>query len=165
MIEMSFKGGLVAVLVYGLILPLALRIFSRSAPLLVFCAGGLAIHVLATVVLAIYMPGCPYWHGAALFWFGFMAYLYGFNTLYKSMSIDMIARLAASPGGRLSQEEICNIVEGHFVARTRLLVDSRYVDVAAGVYLPTVSGQRLASRIRRAQCIFGITVSGLYSSW
>lgn len=165
MVEISFKWGAITVLAYGLILPLTLRIARGLTPLIVFCISALVVHAIGTGIMVVCIPGCSYWHGAALFWFCFMAYLYGFNTLYKSISIDMLFKLGQSPGSRLQHEEICKIVENQFNARARLLIENRYVTLIGNAYSPTASGRDLASRIRKAQKIFGINVSGLYSAW
>jgi len=163
--EISFKWGAITVLAYGFILPLTLRIAHGFAPLIVFLTSALIVHVIGTVIMVVYIPGCTYWHGAALFWFCFMAYLYVFNTLYKSISMDLLYKLGKSPGRRLQHEKICKIVENQFITRATLLTDGNYVALIGNVYSATDSGRNLASRIRKAQRIFGIKVSGLYSVW
>jgi hypothetical protein len=89
--------------------------------------------------------------------------LFVYSAVYKSISLGLLAELDRQDERGLSVQEITERhVYTSFRNRINILVAAGYVSVAGTRYRLTDAGQRLATRIRAVQHLFGIKHSGLY---
>jgi hypothetical protein len=129
----------------------------------VILACGLTVHVLANVVADWVCGGIAYWHGAALYWFAFMGYLYGYSALQKSISLRTLLALHDRPGRSADLDTIdAEIVRRSFLERADILVQGGMADVTDGRYTPTARATKAAHQIALVRRLFGVVSSGLY---
>jgi hypothetical protein len=160
---LSFANGAVAFAVYALAALVALRLPGRWSPVARKVVLALLVHVGATGVALRMYGSLPYWHGAAVYWCGFVLSLFLYSAVYKSISLTILADLAKRADHGLSLHDITTAhVWPSFVARARILVAAGYVAEAAGAFRATDAGRRLARRVAVVQRLFGVRQSGLY---
>jgi hypothetical protein len=161
----SFLGALAGLIVFAGAALVALRLPARLSPVARQALLALLIHVATSALMAWRFPEATYWHGAALYWFGFNCFLYAFSAVYKSVSLRMLSKLAQAPGKRLAMSDIVEEqISPCFTDRVALLVQTRLAEKKHGRYSALPQGLKVASRIRLLQNIFGVKQSGLYTA-
>ena len=140
-----------------------LHIRSDLAPILLHLASAVIWHNLLLFLLFAVGAGAYYWHSAAIFAFGVMAFVFIFSAAYKSISLRAIVLLAESENGSVSVFEITEkLVMKSFVDRVDMLAGAGLVEQGPAGYSLTARGRRTADRIRALQKFFGTHTTGLY---
>lgn len=163
MILTSYVFGLIAFVIYATLVPVLLRLPLKIGPIVTNVLSAVTVHIVATITSIFLVNGMPYWQGAALYWFGFMAYMYFFGAFYKSVSLMILRDLSSRPDHSASLAEIYeSCVKSDFVRRVHILVESGQVERQHDGFIITPAGRKTANRIRAVQRLFGIEFSGLY---
>jgi hypothetical protein len=161
----SFTAGLAGLIVFAGAALVVLRLPGRLSPVGRQALLAMCIHVATVALMWWLVPTATYWHGAALYWFGFNCFLYAFSAVYKSVSLRMLSRIAAAPGNRLAVSDIVDRqISPCFTDRVALLVNSGLAQTQAGKYTALPQGLKVAGRIGLLQSIFGVEHSGLYTA-
>lgn len=159
----SFLAGFIALVVYLLLRPVIRRRLASMAPVPLYFLLALGMHGAAVLVGAVSSTGLSYWHGASLYWAGFMTDLFIFGAVYKSVSLTFLRALAAAPGESLAFEQISMAVAlPCFADRAELLVEMGLAEKVPNGYQATAKGKRLAGRIATVQAFFDVAKPGLY---
>jgi hypothetical protein len=157
--------GLASITAHAVLVPVLLRLFAQRSPMVVHLGSAAGLHVAATVGAAVTMPDFNYWPEAAVHWFGFMLYLYGYQAINKSISLRILRGLVLERSQQLTQVEILHrFVYPQFIDRINILVTTGQVREHNGLYEVTAGGTNIAGKICRLQRLFGITTCGLYSA-
>lgn len=163
MMTASFLSGGLAVTAFLVLVQLAARLAPKAAPVAVYFGTGMAVHLGATAIAAASLPAFSYWHAAALYWFGFMAYLFVFGAIYKSISLKILRALWQAPGHALAVAEITGgVVLPSFTDRVQVLLDGGLIEATPEGYRITAQGQKIAGRIAAVHRFFGIDRCGFY---
>jgi hypothetical protein len=161
----SFVLGAASFVLWSALALFALRLPGRLAPVVRLVGLALLVHVGTTLAALRFLDRLPYWHGAALYWCGFVFALFGYSAVYKSVSLGILAALARRPDHSLSLDEVSALyVLPGFVGRVRILVEAGLVAECEGRFRLTEAGLRLARRFALVQRLFGVARSGLYGS-
>ncbi len=159
----SFTGGLVTLAAYFILILAVLRIPGRVAPVTRQGLLALVVHVIGTYLTWCLAPQATYWHGTALYMFGVACFVFGFGAVYKSISLQILSRLAAAPNQTLDMGAIVERqVRPCFTQRMALLVGSGLAESREPTFVVAPQGTTLANRITFVQRIFGVGESGLY---
>jgi hypothetical protein len=163
MVTISYTVGTLAFMAFFALNLLALRLRPKSPPVVVFLACSLTVHLLASLTAGWAFRGISYWHGAALYWFAFIGYLYGYSALQKSISLRTLRALYARADLSADLPTIYSqTVRRSFLERVDLLVQGGLAAVQDGRYAATESARKTARRVALARRLFGVVSSGLY---
>lgn len=161
---LSLLSGALALCAHAALVPVLLRVARRATPVNVHLGSAIAIHSAQVAILWRFAgDGFPYWHGAAVFGAGAIAYLFAFSAVYKSVSLRLLLVLLGADEpcvtfARLASE----VVRPEFERRLALLVDMGLCVEKGDSFAPSDSGIAAASRIRAMQRLFGVENPGLY---
>lgn len=159
--ELSLLVGFASAGVQVLTVPIGLRLFRRVAPVLVHVVGAVGIHLGATLLAWGMLPPFPYWHGACLFGFISIFYLFGFSAVYKSVSLTVLRKICKS-GGMPLELVVQQHVLPSFTERMDLLVAMGLVQHSDQAFVPTPLGREKAANMLRLHAALGIRKGGLY---
>src|SRR5581483_6448406 len=90
----SCAWGLGALAAYAVAVPVVLRLPGRVSPVARQVGLALLVHAAATLAALRWSEPWSYWHGAALYWCGFVVTLFGHSAVYKSVSLGILGELA-----------------------------------------------------------------------
>jgi hypothetical protein len=133
---------------------------AASAAIFVVVLGSTLVGLAALLGTAL-----PFWPALSILYGGAIAFLFAFSAVYKSVSLQVLAALAAAPDGRLDHATIAQrVVLPLFVERIALLVAAGFVEIHGTGFAITAAGRAAGQRLRRIQAICGIRRGGLYAS-
>lgn len=160
----SFLIAVCAMVVYVPVRLVAIRACPHVAPVPLYVVVAAVIHLISSIAAALTIQGFSYWHAASAYWFLFMADLFVFGAIYKSLSLSMLRRLWATPRHTLPFSELTEQVAlKSFTDRAHLLVAMELATCAEDGFRPTEQGRKIARRIEMVQRLFKISRSGLYA--
>jgi hypothetical protein len=161
----SFAFGAVSFALWAVLALVVLRLPGHLSPVVRLAGLAVMVHAVTTLAAVCFLHALPYWHGAALYWSGFIFALFGYSAVYKSVSLGILAKLAGQPDRSLSLDDISvRYVLPGFLGRVRILVEAGLVVQSEDRFQLTDAGRRLARRVAAVQRLFGVARSGLYGS-
>ena len=142
---------------------LLLRAPGRASPVARHALSAALTHVIGVAAAGFLVGPFPYWPAAAASGFGAVVWLFAFSAVYKSVSLKVLTRLAATPGGELPFDAITgDYVRAEFTARAEVMVALGWVRDGPDGFELTPAGAAAARRLRAVQRACGIETSGLY---
>lgn len=159
----SLLAGAASFLAFFLVSLVLLRLPTRKGPVSLLALLGLAVHGAGVGLALLTDLALTYWHGAALYWFLFNAYLFAFSAVYKSVSLRILWQLERSgPAGLPFDAISAGHVAPQFQDRIKILVEGGMARQEAGQFHISPAGKKWAARFARVQRLFGIQRGGLY---
>ena len=154
----------ISIIAHGTLVLFALHA-STLSPMLIHALSAVIVHLIASATIFLGICESSYWHMAAFFWFGVMAYLFIYSAFYKSVSLRLLGVLTLQPNGQMIKEHLYQAVipEG-FDGRVDILLSSGYVEEKGGLFMITPAGRHLALKLERVRKVFAIRKSGIYFS-
>lgn len=159
--SVSILAGLLSGLIFLAAIQVVARI-SSSSPVAVYFGTALVVHVLSVAGAALAVD-IAYWQMAAVYWFAFMAYLFVFGALYKSISLLILQRVYRHAGHAMPMDEVTKgIVLTSFTGRIVVMQETGLLEEGPDGYRLSIAGQKTASKINKIQNLFCIDKCGLY---
>jgi hypothetical protein len=164
---MSFAFGGAGVMTLVVLAPIVQVVARKAAwhvsPVIIMAIAAVVSHLASVTFGILLIRPFQYWNAASIFAFGGMAYIFAFGAVYKSVSLEILLKLAERPD---QQAPLAEIVEHQvpevFRGRTKILVDSGHATCVDGSFVATTAGRKVAGRIAGLRRAFAIGDSGLY---
>lgn len=154
-------AALIASAAYLGLLGIVLRGTGQRAALPVMV--GLAIAVLAGA-LALGGARLSFWHFSAFFGCGVVLIVFMYGAVLKSLSLEMLLRMAMRPDGTAQAEDLIGaVLRPAFTGRIVLLEGNGYAEATEGGSVVTETGRAMAHKIDRIRALLGLSGRGLYS--
>jgi hypothetical protein len=155
---------MVALAVYATIVFIGLRL-SRQRLALPLMIGAAGVVFVPTAIWGITSGVFAFWHFLAFFACGVAAVVFLYGAVLKSLSLQMLAMLARTPGHTLTTQHLATaVIRTAFADRIQLLDDARLIERVDNGYMLTAPGISTVARIRRLQRSCRVDSSPLYSN-
>jgi hypothetical protein len=165
MATLSFLIGAAGFVVYTLLFIVLLRLRFRLGWFLLELVLGLMVHVLTSILGAIWIPGFSYWYNLSLYAFLWFCFFFVTSIYSVSVTVGIIHYLYNRPDHSASLGEIyeyCILIP--FKERAGFIVSIGQAQKTDQGYVSTPAGKLTVRRIRWINKILGMESKGFYTN-
>lgn len=161
---LSFAAGLAALIAYGAVFLIFVRLFSSSHWFSLQVLLGALVHLVFTALFFIYLPEFYYWHSLGIFSVGWFLFFTFSTAIYVSISARILRQLSSSPNQTMGTVEIFEkCISPPFELRANFLVKNGLAELRDGKYSITPKGRLSAEGISSMRRFFNMDMGGLYT--
>ena len=162
---MALFAGLIAFVAHVGLTTALVRSARDRSPVIFHVMSAVGVCVILVAVVLFLNKGDPraVWISGSVLYGCAVGFLFLFSAVYKSISLEVLCVLKASPHQYLSLDVISQqVVLPRFVERIELLIAAGLVQHTDDGYMITAQGHEAARRLTALQRFAGVTNSGLY---
>lgn len=160
--ENSLIFGLEGVVVYLVLVPFLIRLFTQIPPALLVIVLSVLIYVVLLIGVEFMFTPLFFWAFSATYWFFSLCFLMIFGAVYKSISLRILLDLLHCKGRTNSYQAVLDRYVRHesYQDRLQIMVSEGFANCDAQGFSLAPKGRRIAAVVMYLQKAFRIEKSG-----